>query len=172
MQQTRKKRNLMTRKIWDYKLMSTIWIIFLSIAVVGLFGVGLWGHINKQAERAIYSRVSDLIVHSDQIAVIFADSQGVVSAISPGAEVLSGWDARELIGKPISVIMPPEVRARHSQILKDSHMNPGDVRIIKCNVQMSLTSSITLILHKYIRLGAPYYMVMIYKSSDVKEITP
>jgi len=48
------------------------------------------------------------IVHSSQDAIIGWDADGTVTSWNPGAEGLYGWAAREMLGRRIADMVPPE----------------------------------------------------------------
>ncbi|GAB4369873.1 MAG: hypothetical protein Kow00114_29900 [Kiloniellaceae bacterium] len=59
----------------------------------------------------------DLLTNAlDAIWVI--DEDGIVRFVNPAAEALTGYDRSELIGFPLSRILPPEVAARHDEYLR------------------------------------------------------
>jgi PAS domain S-box-containing protein len=48
-------------------------------------------------------------------AIVSADSDGVVRTWSKSAERMFGWRAEEAVGGPLTVIIPPRLRASHQQ---------------------------------------------------------
>jgi PAS domain S-box-containing protein len=48
-------------------------------------------------------------------AIVSADSDGVLHTWNRGAERMFGWRAEEVIGGPLTVIIPQRLRARHEQ---------------------------------------------------------
>jgi PAS domain S-box-containing protein len=46
-------------------------------------------------------------------AILFADREGLVRAWNPGAEVMFGWSASEIVGRTMDVIIPERLRGRH-----------------------------------------------------------
>jgi len=60
----------------------------------------------KQAEEA--ARWLAHVVESSDDAIISMDLQGLVTSWNQGAERMFGYSAREMIGRPITILAPPE----------------------------------------------------------------
>lgn len=58
------------------------------------------------------------IVDSSDDAIISKNLDGVILSWNHAAERLFGWEAREAIGKPITIIIPPELLAEEVEIIK------------------------------------------------------
>jgi PAS domain S-box-containing protein len=58
------------------------------------------------------------IVESSDDAIISKNLHGIVTSWNSGAQRLFGWTAEEAIGKPITIIIPPELRDQETVILK------------------------------------------------------
>ncbi len=53
------------------------------------------------------------LVHQMPDAVIYADGKGVIRFWNAGAERIFGFGAAEALGKPLDIIIPESLRARH-----------------------------------------------------------
>lgn len=58
------------------------------------------------------------IVESSDDAIIGKDLNGLIISCNHGAERLFGYSGAELIGKPMTFLMPPEIRDEEEQILQ------------------------------------------------------
>jgi len=58
------------------------------------------------------------IVASSEDAIVSKTLDGVITSWNKGAERLFGWTAQEAIGKPIHLIVPPELRDEERHILE------------------------------------------------------
>src|SRR5258707_865997 len=58
------------------------------------------------------------IVESSGDAIIGIDLQGIVNSWNSGAAKLYGYSRREMSGKPVSLLLPPDRPGEESAILK------------------------------------------------------
>jgi PAS domain S-box-containing protein len=70
----------------------------------------------KAAEEA--QRRLAIIVESSDDAIIGKDLSGIVLSWNPGAERMFGYSANEIIGRPVSIIVPPELQENEQSILE------------------------------------------------------
>jgi PAS domain S-box-containing protein len=71
---------------------------------------------HKQAEHNA-QRLSAIVESSDD-AILSKDLNGVITTVNLGGERLFGYTAHELIGKSITIIIPPERRGEEREILE------------------------------------------------------
>jgi PAS domain S-box-containing protein len=64
------------------------------------------------------------IVESSEDAIVSKDLDGIVTSWNTGAENLFGYFAEEIIGKPITIIIPPHLMAEESRII--DHIRRGE----------------------------------------------
>jgi PAS domain S-box-containing protein len=69
----------------------------------------------KQAERAGQQLAS--IIESSDDAIVSKDLNGIIASWNRGAERLFGYAAAEVIGKPITILIPSERREEETEIL-------------------------------------------------------
>src|SRR5262245_53421412 len=69
-------------------------------------------------ESAEASSLLAAIVESSDDAIISKDLQGTITSWNCGAERIFGYKAREVIGGPISIIVPPEKGGEEAEILR------------------------------------------------------
>ena len=66
--------------------------------------------------REISSKLAAIVESSDD-AIISKTLDGIITSWNPGAEKLFGYSAAEVLGKPILMIIPPELRKEEEDIL-------------------------------------------------------
>jgi protein-histidine pros-kinase len=64
------------------------------------------------------------ILNASPDATIISDANGRILVANHAAESLFGYDAGELIGNPIEVLVPDEQRSRHERLRGDFHKAP------------------------------------------------
>ena len=74
------------------------------------------------------SQQPQMIVHSEE-AIYQNDLTGVISAWSPGAQYLYGFTEEEIVGLPVSVLMPPEPLQRDGRTDRKGRRRPKDRRV-------------------------------------------
>lgn len=70
----------------------------------------------RQRTEAADARLA-AIVESCQEAIIGKDLEGTITSWNSGAQSLFGYDSEEMIGKPSSVLLPPEYLEEENQML-------------------------------------------------------
>jgi PAS domain S-box-containing protein len=80
-----------------------------------IFGIVQDVTARKAAEVALQRLVA--IVESSDDAIVSKDLGGIVTSWNPAAEKMFGFTAGEMIGRPITTIIPPELRDDETRIL-------------------------------------------------------
>jgi PAS domain S-box-containing protein len=100
----------------------------------------------KRAEEA-QSRLSAIVESSDD-AIVSKDLNGVITSWNAAAQRMFGYTPEEVIGRPVTILVPPELQQEEAQILR--RLRAGDrmehfetVRVSKSGerVNVSLTVS-------------------------------
>lgn len=69
------------------------------------------------------------IVESSVAAIICIDERGIIQSVNPATQTMLGYEADELLGANVSVIMPDDHASRHDKYL-EGYRNTGVARII------------------------------------------
>lgn len=80
-----------------------------------MFGIVMDITDRKRAEDA--SQRLAAIVQSSDDAIISKDTNGIITSWNPGAEKMFGYKPEEIIGKPITTIIPPDLQGDENVIL-------------------------------------------------------
>ncbi len=82
-----------------------------------------------------YSRGATVVAHAVD-GIITIDQDGLVEAFNPAAERIFGYSAEEVIGRPVTLLMPERFREAHQRGLQRVGSG-GDPRIIGKTVEMA-----------------------------------
>jgi two-component system sensor kinase FixL len=106
---------------------------FLDAALFAGLGVsiGIGGSGLRRIQSEAVGRQAHLQAILDTVpdAMIVIDERGVVQSFSPAAERLFGWNAPEVIGKNVSLLMPSPDREAHDSYIQ-RYKDTGERRII------------------------------------------
>jgi two-component system sensor kinase FixL len=93
--------------------------------------LGVIGNRLLRESEGVRNRQAQLQSILDAVpeAMIVIDERGIVKSFSVTAERLFGWSASEMIGKNVSVLMPPPYRQEHDGYLQ-RYRKTGERRII------------------------------------------
>ncbi|MCB1190615.1 MAG: response regulator [Leptospiraceae bacterium] len=80
----------------------------------------------QELERSKSLFAGILEISSD--AIISVDEYGFIFLFNRGAERLFGYKQGEMLGKPLDVLLPSRYRSQHSNMIKEFHRSPQQVR--------------------------------------------
>ena len=69
------------------------------------------------------------ILHTAVDAIVTIEASGVIESINPAAEGMFGYTCGELLGRNVSVLMPPPWREEHDRYI-ERYLHTGEARII------------------------------------------
>lgn len=94
--------------------------VFFGLSMMAYTFEAISGPLRRQAAQLRASEERNrVIVESAQDAFILMDSTGVITQWNRQAEVIFGWDRKEVIGTPLAEkIIPPRFREAHQNGLK------------------------------------------------------
>jgi PAS domain S-box-containing protein len=77
----------------------------------------------KQAKKALEESEAraQAILETTVDGVITIDGDGIVESFNPAAEAIFGYDADEVIGENVKMLMPPPYREEHDEYLRSYH---------------------------------------------------
>ncbi len=70
----------------------------------------------REAEEARYRLAA--IVESSEDAIVSKDLNGIIASWNAGAQRIFGFSSEEAVGRPITIIIPPELRDEEKQIIR------------------------------------------------------
>ena len=84
--------------------------------------VGFWTNITERKQAEEYAQRLATIVEFSDDAIVSKDLNGVITSWNRGAERLFGYTAEEAIGKPITILIPPD---RQNEEARNSGAHPA-----------------------------------------------
>lgn len=98
-------------------------------------------HADTKAElaRALHrigklEQGTGIINHEPGAGLVIADLKGVIRVFSPSLTAMFRWLPQEVVGKPITILMPPEEKDKHLQafafFVSDEHRATDSSKII------------------------------------------
>src|SRR5262249_11019244 len=86
-------------------------------AIIGTFGISRDITEQKEAEEALKAseRRYRQLTEAAQDAIVVADQQGRITLFNPAAEKMFGYAAAEVVGQPLTCLMPREFQERHER---------------------------------------------------------
>ena len=92
----------------------------------------------KHAEKAL--RESELklrsVTESATDAIVTADKNGIIISCNKASQNLFGYDNQEIIGQPLTVMMPEPFIDSHNKALAD-HIRTGESRVVGQTVELT-----------------------------------
>ncbi|MES2476113.1 MAG: PAS domain S-box protein [Verrucomicrobiota bacterium] len=118
-----------------------------EIELVDEIAARLVAHLERVRSEEISSRLAAIVEHSGD-AIVSKDLNSIITSWNKGAESLFGYTAEEMIGKSITLLIPPELEHEEETVLQtvksgESILNQETVRLTKDGrlVEISLTVS-------------------------------
>ena len=87
----------------------------MSVGAVILTAVLLYRGSRRQIDAA--QRRFESIVQFSHDAIVCKSREGIVTSWNPGAEAIFGYTEAEMIGRPVTVLLPPEHRHEEAELL-------------------------------------------------------
>ena len=105
--------------------------------------------LGESSRRAFFDRSAlAAIVDSSEDAIISKNLDGIITSWNKGAERLFGLTAKEVVGLPITIIIPPELQHEEAQIL--ARIRAGEridhyqtVRVTKAGTRVDVSLTIS-----------------------------
>ena len=91
----------------------------------------------KQAEQALRESEERFraVAESATDAIVAADKRGHITYFNPGAERIFGYAARDVISRPLTLLMPPRFHDAHRQGLA-RFLTTGEARVVGRTVEL------------------------------------
>jgi PAS domain S-box-containing protein len=109
---------------WEFQI-TEVWVELLFILVLIVFSVLIVLYIktlihNIQLDK---SHMSSLFENATE-GIVLTNNMGTIVLINPAASRMFGYDASELIGEKIDMLLPKKYRAGHVQLRGGFYQNP------------------------------------------------
>lgn len=87
------------------------------------------GEPEKPAARDFSHQILEAALQTAVGAILIIDDHGIIQSANPAATKVFGFEASELVGQTVNILMPEPYRSRHDGYLKH-HVDTGEKRII------------------------------------------
>lgn len=81
-----------------------------------------------------FTGLGDAIVQSAPDGMVLVDVSGTIHLVNPALLELTGFSADELVGKPLSFLLPPSIRSEHDDWVRTYFMQPHRRAMGSCPV--------------------------------------
>lgn len=104
------------------KVRSAVSWVLTGVMLLSILVIGYWANATQEAEvaaryaRDMQLRRAELIVQSSPVPTIMCGNKAVVTVVNPAIEMLFGYTEDELVGKPIDILIPEELRYDHNKV--------------------------------------------------------
>ncbi|MEX0808372.1 MAG: PAS domain S-box protein [Dongiaceae bacterium] len=131
----------------------------------------------QRQEREIREAAAQLraVVHTAVDGVILIDAKGTIRMFNPACERLFGYDAAEVIGQNVKMLMPEPYRAEHDGYL-ENYRQTGKAKIIGIGREVEgrrkdgTTFPMDLSVGEAKQEGTPIYVGMIHDLTERKRV--
>ncbi|MBL6929099.1 MAG: CHASE domain-containing protein [Rhodospirillales bacterium] len=126
----------------DPQIGHSVWQAW-SILVLGLVLTGslcgllvVYTNRSRAVQELVEARTVELrnsevrvraIVDNTADGIITIDDQGIMDTVNPAAEKMFGYPASELLGRNVSMLLPPESRDEHPQYVANSRLHASRI---------------------------------------------
>jgi PAS domain S-box-containing protein len=73
--------------------------------------------LNHEATQIALLRLAAIVESSDD-AIVSKDLNGIINSWNKGAERILGYKAEEVVGRPVTILIPPDLQSEETQILE------------------------------------------------------
>lgn len=87
------------------------------------------GHLRSDVET-LRAKLVEYLPPLEPVTIV-ATSEGIIASISGGLHGMFGWNQDELIGKPVSVLIPPYLRGAHQAKFAEAKEGNAAVRNLR-----------------------------------------
>ncbi len=103
--------------------------VIIGLALVAAF-VARFMEVKERAARQSQG-VLAAVVDNTADGIIAIDQDGIVRIYNPAAERMFGYDSAEIVGKNVSILLPPEDRDTHEALIRKSEL--GESRALSAD---------------------------------------
>lgn len=114
--------------------LDTQFVLSITIITLALSGLVLAGNLLMRF-RSLYHQIRLNELHKKAVidtaadAIVTTDQHGIITAVNPAVVRLFGWADKELLGQPITMLLPAEYWSGHAAYLCQ-HVSAGIVKVI------------------------------------------
>ena len=115
-----------TDSVRSARISAAVWLVLLSFVLASMGGLAFWKLRHRTRRSELLGRT---VVDTSVNGVITSDASGKIVSVNPAAASMFGWTQEELLGSPLSILMPEPHRSAHDGYI-DKYLQTGEKKII------------------------------------------
>jgi PAS domain S-box-containing protein len=112
-----------------YKLFRSLLysVIFSIVVVIVMTAIGTLLYRRSTMQRMASLQQRDAIINQTDDGFVTIDDEGMINMVNPAVCSLFGYTETELVGQPVSILLPEEERSQHDHYLAHSALHAPKV---------------------------------------------
>ncbi len=102
-------------------------VIFSIVVVIAMTAIGTLLYRRSTMQRMASLQQRDAIINQTDDGFVTIDDEGMINMVNPAVCSLFGYTETELVGQPVSILLPEQERSQHDHYLAHSELHAPKV---------------------------------------------
>lgn len=102
-------------------------VIFSIVVVIAMTALGTFLYRRSTMQRMATLQQRDAIINQTDDGFVTIDDDGIINMVNPAVCSLFGYTEGELLGQPVSILLPEDERSQHDHYLAHSSLHAPKV---------------------------------------------
>lgn len=102
-------------------------VIFSIVVVIAMTAIGTLLYRRSTMQRMASLQQRDAIINQTDDGFVTIDDEGMINMVNPAVCSLFGYTETELVGQPVSILLPEDERSQHDHYLAHSALHAPKV---------------------------------------------